>query len=174
MLKRLVKSFVGRVIYGKAIMYHIRRMQYFYHKEENTRNSLLKYWYHINRWYQFKRIYHDFACEVVVTAKLGKVIFRHPLGIVIGGGANLSDGVIIHQNVTLGALRFSGEERRGVFCAQHIGENTIICAGAKVLGDVRVGKNCIIGANAVVTKDVPDNATVVGFNKIISKSNENE
>ena len=91
--------------------------------------------------------------------------FRHTLGIVIGGYAELHSGVIIHQNVTLGALRFDEIERRGIPCSQKNGANTIICTGAKVLGDIIVGENCILGANAVVTKDVPDNMVVVGYNK---------
>ena len=89
----------------------------------------------------------------------------------IGGGAILSDGVIIHQNVTLGALRFDVKEKRGIPCNQVVGENTIIGCGAKILGDVVIGKNCIIGANAVVTKDVPDCTTVVGFNTFIYNDN---
>lgn len=81
----------------------------------------------------------------------------------------MEDDVIVHQNVTFGALRFSKEERRGISCNQIIKKGTIICAGAKILGDVTIGENCIIGANAVVTKNVPDGATVVGYNKIILK-----
>ncbi|UUF09750.1 hypothetical protein J0J70_12450 [Turicibacter bilis] len=46
-----------------------------------------------------------------------------------------------------------------------VGKNTIIGAGAKILGDVIIGENCTIGVNAVVTKDVPSNTTVVGYNK---------
>ena len=95
--------------------------------------------------------------------------FRHPTGIVIGGGAVLADGVIIHQNVTFGALRFDEKEKRGIPCQQIVGQDTIIGCGAKVLGDITIGKNCIIGANAVVTKDVPDGTTVVGFNTFIYK-----
>lgn len=57
----------------------------------------------------------------------------------------------------------------GTYYKQFIRKNTIICTGAKILGDLTIGENCIIGANAVVTKDVPDGATVVGFNKIILK-----
>ena len=77
----------------------------------------------------------------------------------------MADGVIIHQNVTFGALRFDPETRLGIPCQQIVGKNTIIGAGAKILGDVIIGENCTIGANAVVTKDVPSNTTVVGYNK---------
>ena len=81
----------------------------------------------------------------------------------------LADGVIIHHNVTFGALRFDEKEKRGIPCQQIVGQNTIIGCGAKVLGDITIGKNCIIGANAVVTKNVPDDTTVVGFNTFIYK-----
>lgn len=53
-----------------------------------------------------------------------------------------------------------------------IGNNVMIGAGAKVLGDCKIYDGCIIGANAVVTKDVPANCTVVNVNKIISRDNK--
>lgn len=162
---------VGAFIYSFVevgdILTHIRKMQKYYEKENNATNRLVRSVYSLLRLRQFKKIYHNFACEIIVDAEIGEVIFRHPLGIVIGSGAHLSDGVIIHQNVTFGALRFDEKERRGIFCNQFVGKNTIVCAGAKVLGDVTIGENCIIGANAIVTRDVPDNSTVVGFNKVI-------
>ena len=46
--------------------------------------------------------------------------------------------------------------------------NTTVCAGAKLIGGIVIGENCIIGANAVVTKNVPDDSVVVSANKIIS------
>lgn len=112
-----------------------------------------------------RNIFYKFGCDITPTAQIGKIEFRHPTGIVIGGGAVLKDGVIIHQHVTLGALRFD-EHRRGIACQQIIGENTILCNGAKILGEVTIGKNCIIGANAIVTKNIPDNSRVIGVNCI--------
>lgn len=50
-----------------------------------------------------------------------------------------------------------------------VGENTIIGCGAKILGDVTIGKDCMIGANSVMTKNIPDNTIVVGFNTFIYK-----
>lgn len=156
---------------NEEILNLIRRMQRYNRNIEKYRNnkilrkinSLLVFLLH-------RRIFRKFACDITPGCQLGKVIFRHPTGIVIGGGAILSDGVVIHQNVTLGALRFDNIDKRGIPCHQIVGENTIIGCGAKILGDVTIGKNCIIGANAVVTKDVPDNTTVVGFNKYITRS----
>lgn len=120
--------------------------------------------------YQHRKIYKVFSCDITPGAVLGDISFRHPVGIVIGGGAKVADNVIIHQNVTLGALKFDPITKRGLDCRQIIGENTIICAGAMILGNVVVGKNCVIGANAVVTRDVPDNSTVVGFNRVFEQN----
>lgn len=130
-------------------------------------NLILKYVFLVLIQLNHKKIFRNYACDITPDSKIGDVIFRHPLGIVIGGGAELSNGVIIHQNVTFGAARFDPVERRGLPCKQIVGENTIVCAGAKVLGDVVIGKNCIIGANAIVTKDIPDNTVVVGYNKVV-------
>lgn len=162
------RKIIQKLLFGQELLTTFRKMQR-YSILEKAETSHLKKYYAIRRHFVFKHISREFSCEIFPEAQLGNVIFRHPLGIVIGGGARLSDGVIIHQNVTFGALRFDEKERRGIFCQQFVGENTIICAGAKILGDVTIGKNCIVGANAVVTKDVPDGATVVGYNKIIVK-----
>lgn len=155
---------------SEELIFLIRLMQRFNQNIERYKDS--KFLRKINSLLVFllhKRIFRKFACDITPSCKLGNVVFRHPTGIVIGGGAVLADGVIIHQNVTFGALRFDEKEKRGIPCQQIVGQDTIIGCGAKVLGDVTIGKNCIIGANAVVTIDVPDNTTVVGFNKFISK-----
>lgn len=155
---------------SEELIFLIRLMQRFNQNIERYKDS--KFLRKINSLLVFllhKRIFRKFACDITPSCKLGNVVFRHPTGIVIGGGAVLADGVIIHQNVTFGALRFDEKEKRGIPCQQIVGQDTIIGCGAKVLGDVTIGKNCIIGANAVVTKDVPDGTTVVGFNTFIYK-----
>ena len=147
-------------------------------KYKDLLNKNIKKWY-LKKLYSFlsdyyhNKIFIRYACDIIPESKIGKVIFRHPVGIVIGGGAIIEDDVIIHQNVTFGALKFDKTERRGIPCNQIVKKGTIICTGAKILGDVVIGENCIVGANAVVTKDVPDRATVVGYNKIILKENKN-
>ena len=155
---------------SEELIFLIRLMQRFNQNIERYEDS--KFLRKINSLLVFllhKRIFRKFACDITPSCKLGNVVFRHPTGIVIGGGAVLADGVIIHQNVTFGALRFDEKEKRGIPCQQIVGQNTIIGCGAKVLGDITIGKNCIIGANAVVTKNVPDDTTVVGFNTFIYK-----
>ena len=137
--------------------------------EKYKGNRILHRFFDIAHLYYHMKIYRKYSCDVIPGCRIGNVTFRHPLGIVIGGGADIADGCVIHQGVTFGALRFD-EAKRGIACRQTVGKNTIISCGAKILGDVNIGRNCIVGANAVVTKDVPDNATVVGFNKIIQEN----
>lgn len=85
------------------------------------------------------------------------LILRHPIGIIIGEGVEIGENVTIFQNVTL------GRSDTYVHAYPVIGDNTVIYAGAAVLGGVTIGKNCIVGANAVVTKDVPDGSIAVGI-----------
>lgn len=154
----------------KCLKMDIKKMYYYRDLAEKFSKNSIIYKILRARCYQIhKKIYYKYSCDITVESNIGDVIFRHPLGIIVGGGAILKKGVIIHQNVTFGALRFDEKTRRGVMCHQLIGENTIICAGAKILGDVKIGRNCIIGANSVVTVDIPDNSTVVGYNRIIKK-----
>ncbi len=96
--------------------------------------------------------------EIHPGAKIGKGLFiDHGTGVVIGETSQIGDNVTMFQGVTLGG---TGKERG----KRHptIGNNVVIGAGAKILGDINVGNNVNIGANAVVIKDVPDDSTVVG------------
>lgn len=80
----------------------------------------------------------------------------HPYGIIINRNAVIGSNVIIRHQVTIG----SKDETQN---SPIIGDGVDIGAGSKILGDIRVGNNVKVGANAVVTKDVPDNATAVGI-----------
>lgn len=150
------------------LMLDVEKMLKFYQLSEEYRKSyILKRAFLKLAWRKHDKIFYKYGCDITPSCKINDIILRHPIGIVIGGGAILKKGVIVHQNVTFGAARFD-ENRRGISCNQIVGENTIICAGAKILGNIEIGKNCIIGANAVVTKNIPDGKTVVGYNKIIN------
>ena len=78
------------------------------------------------------------------------------MGIVIHQDSIIGDGTIIYQNVTIGRKDTSNQG------APVIGKNCIIGAGAAVIGEIVIGDNVKIGANAVVNKNIPDNCTVVG------------
>jgi len=89
------------------------------------------------------------------------ILMAHPYGIIIHTDVEIGRRVAIMQQVTLGGKDW------GVNEAPVIGDDVYIGAGAKVLGPVNVGRGAIIGANAVVTRDVPPYCTVVGANRIV-------
>lgn len=86
-------------------------------------------------------------------------IFPHGLsGIFISNNARIGRDVVIFQHVTIGSNSLKGHTREG---SPVIGDNVYIGAGAKIIGKVTIGKNCRIGANCVVVKDMPPNTTAV-------------
>ena len=97
--------------------------------------------------------------EIHPGAKIGKRLFiDHGMGVVIGETCTIGDNVTIYQGVTLGG---TGKERG----KRHpdIGDNVLIAAGAKVLGNIKINSNVNIGANSVVLQSVPSYSTVVGI-----------
>ncbi|HIP28872.1 MAG TPA: serine O-acetyltransferase [Sulfurovum sp.] len=92
-------------------------------------------------------------------ANIGRRVFiDHGVGVVIGETAIIGNDVIIYQQVTLGGVNSSKEKRHPT-----IGDNVVVGAGAKVLGNITIGPGAKIGANSVVIKDVPPFATAVGI-----------
>ena len=103
--------------------------------------------------------------EIHPAAKIGSNFFMdHGLGIVIGETAEIGENVTIYQAVTLGGTMPSVESESQRNQKRHptIGNNVIIGSGAQILGPINVGDNARIGANSVVSKDVPSNVTVAG------------
>jgi len=112
---------------------------------------------------QFSRYFT--GIEIHPGARIGRGLFiDHGMGVVIGETAVIGDNVLIYQSVTLGGTGIEKGKRHPT-----IGNNVVIGAGAKVLGNIKVGDNSYIGANAVVIKDVPPNSTVVGVPGRITK-----
>jgi serine O-acetyltransferase len=96
--------------------------------------------------------------EIHPGAMIGRRVFiDHGMGVVIGETAIVGDDVTMYQGVTLGG---TGKERG----KRHptIEDHVVIGGGAKILGNITVGRNCNIGAGSVVLRDVPENSTVVG------------
>lgn len=103
--------------------------------------------------------------EIHPGAKIGRGLFiDHGMGVVIGETAVIGDNVLLYQEVTLGGTGLEKGKRHPT-----IGNNVVIGAGAKILGNITIGDNSYIGANAVVVKDVPPNSTVVGVPGRITK-----
>jgi len=97
--------------------------------------------------------------EIHPAVKIGKNLFiDHGMGIVIGETTVIENNVSIYQGVTLGGTKNKKKKRH-----PSVKDNVIIGAGAKVLGPIIIGKNSKIGANSVVTKNVPSNVTVIGI-----------
>ncbi len=98
--------------------------------------------------------------EIHPGAKVGRCVFiDHGMGVVIGETAEVGNGCTIYQGVTLGGTSlYRGAKRHPT-----LGEGVVVGAGAKVLGGFKVGDGARIGSNAVVVKEVPAGATVVGI-----------
>jgi len=97
--------------------------------------------------------------EIHPGATLGRRFFiDHGMGVVIGETAEIGEDCTIYHSVTLGGTSWNAGKRHPT-----LGNNVVIGAGAKVLGPLHIGDNARIGSNAVVVKDVPAEATVVGI-----------
>lgn len=97
--------------------------------------------------------------EIHPGATIGKGVFiDHGMGVVIGETAIVGDYSLIYQGVTLGGTGKESGKRHPT-----VGENVVVGAGAKVLGNIQIGNNVRIGAGSVVLRDVPSDCTVVGI-----------
>lgn len=97
--------------------------------------------------------------EIHPGARIGRRFFiDHGMGVVIGETAEIGDDCTLYHGVTLGGTSWKAEKRHPT-----LGNGVVIGAGAKVLGPLTVGDNARIGSNAVVVKDVPAQATMVGI-----------
>lgn len=141
---------------------------------------MLIHWYRLANWlyrhhipilpkliYYFQYIMYN--SSVPYTTKIGKNCkFGYGgIGVVIHARSIIGNGCLIGQNTTIGG-------RSNFYEVPIIGDNVEICAGARVLGPIRIGNNAIIGANAVVIKDVPENAVVAGVPAKIIRIQNNE
>ena len=103
--------------------------------------------------------------EIHPGAKIGKNLFiDHGMGCVVGESSEIGDNVTLYHGVTLGGISPSenSDKQRNVKRHPTLKDNVIVGSSAQILGPVTVGNSARIGANAVVLKDVPENATMVG------------
>ena len=104
--------------------------------------------------------------EIHPGAKIGKNLFiDHGMGVVIGETSEIGDNVTMYHMVTLGGISpsINSNEQRNIKRHPTLMDNVVVGSGAQILGPVVVGKNSKIGANAVVTKNVEENAVMIGI-----------
>ncbi|MCD6035822.1 MAG: serine O-acetyltransferase [Rickettsiales bacterium] len=123
----------------------------------------LTHWLWVRGWRLLARFISQIArfftgVEIHPGATIGRNLFiDHGMGVVIGETATIGNGVTIYHGVTLGGTSWSAGIRH-----PQIGNNVVIGAGAQVLGPIHIGDNVRIGSNAVVTRDVGPDSTMVG------------
>ena len=138
---------------------------------------MLIHWYRFGNWcYR-----HNVPVLPKLIWKLNYLLFNSsvPSSVTLGGGSKFAYGgigVVIHARAVIGKNCVIGQNvtiggKSGWHEVPVIGDNVEISAGARVLGPIRIGNNVIIGANAVVVKDVPDNCIVAGVPAKIIKEN---
>ena len=104
--------------------------------------------------------------EIHPGAKIGKNLFiDHGMGVVIGETSEIGNNVTIYHMATLGGIApsINSNDQRQVKRHPTLSDCVVVGSGAQILGPVMVGANAKIGSNAVVTKDVPENAVMVGI-----------
>ncbi|UTR16170.1 serine acetyltransferase [Salipaludibacillus sp. LMS25] len=107
------------------------------------------------------KLIRSYGLHISLKAHIGKgVEFRHPNGIVIGDGVTIGENVVIYQQVTLGGKN-EGDAKKNHY--PFIGHEVTIYAGAKILGDIKIGNKSVIGANSVVLKEVPEGYVAAGI-----------
>src|SRR5579864_3469184 len=127
------------------------------------------WFYRINHWLRNHRLFwlarflsHSArwltGSEILPEAKIGRRLFiDHGLGVVIGETAIVGNDVTLNQGVTLGGTGKELGKRHPT-----IEDSVVVGSGAKILGNITVGRNCRIGAGSVVLRNVPEDSTVVG------------
>ena len=104
--------------------------------------------------------------EIHPGAKIGRNLFiDHGMGVVIGETSEIGNNVTIYHMATLGGIApsINSNDQRQVKRHPTLGDCVVVGSGAQILGPVIIGTHAKVGANAVVTKDVPENAVMVGI-----------
>lgn len=109
-----------------------------------------------------------YNCEIYPQAIIGEGLYiPHCVGIVVGNTTVIGKNCTLYPNVVFGAKCSPNGEKPAGRRHALVGDNCVFGANSSIIGDITIGNNVTIGAGAVITKDVPDNAIVVGADKVI-------
>ncbi len=146
-------SDIIKVIYFLSIKKEFRNLYYYRLKNDSLLTEILAL--------IFRNIYHEISTLIIDPLECGPGLYiQHGISTIICS-RRIGKNCIINQQVTIG---YKGKDN-----IPHIGDNVRISCGAKVIGNITIGDNSIIGANAVVVKNVPANCVVVGVPAYIIK-----
>ena len=123
----------------------------------------------VKRWLSAPRwLFQKLCCCDIPMRFWSGVAFPHPIGIVIGDGVKIGQRVTIYQNVTIGLKRNFPGVNESFYPT--IDDDVTVYAGAVIVGAIHVGERSVVGANALLSCDVPPDSVVIGHNEIRPRS----
>lgn len=145
------------------------KMSFWFRIGTYLKERKMRFLYLVVFWH-YKRLMYRTGIQLPIGTQVGGGLkFFHFSNIVVNEDAVIGENVSIYNGVTIGANLSPGISQK----PPRIGNKVVICAGAKLIGDIDIGDNSIIGANSVVIKDVPANSVVVGVPaRILSNKGE--
>jgi serine O-acetyltransferase len=133
------------------------------HWAHHIKNPLLKVLFKLPYWLVLPWVVSLTQIRISVRAKIGKGFVIHGFSGIIITDATIGENCTVNQQVTIGRGRpYRGTRREKLRPPPRLGDNVFLAAGAKVIGDVVVGNNVVVGPNSVVIASVPDNCTLMG------------
>ena len=168
-LKRIIVVRIKKLLYKYAEFDRIAERKVKKSIEVWHRGGWLNHTFAKLMWTRIRRKYN---CDYYPGISVGKDLrIEHPMWTCIGKTTVLGNNVRIYNSVLVIAKVTGDEDRLKSGERRHarIGNNVVLGSGCTIIGPVNIGNNCIIGARAIVTKDVPDNSVVIGINQIRPK-----
>lgn len=148
-VEKIIKEYDCDILDSCELAVNIYRIQNLIYKTDKEHNEIQKILSFIQR--------SLCGCEIYYSSQIGKnFLLVHGLGVVIGSGVRIGNNVTVYQNVTLGTRYDTSKEK----CT--VGNDVIIYAGAKILGNIKISNNSVIGANSVIITNVGEGEIFAG------------
>lgn len=163
-MKELIKKILGIYDFDREAETEIKKSIEIFHK-----GGKINYWKAIKKYNKIRKKYN---CDIYPGIEFGENNYiAHPNNIMIGKTSIIGNNCKIYPNCQLMAALKNDDElyKQGKRRHPKIKNNVIIGSSSLIIGPITIGNNVIIGAGSIVTKDVPDNTTVVGINRFLEK-----